>query len=114
MCPAEQALHGPDVTVIAESRADGFDELLARSAARPAALNIDGFFRGQVFSRPTEVNLQVIPDAVAIGPARPTRRRPASPCGPATRSSASSRGHRLDYFLTAWARKPLEDRENFG
>ncbi len=75
------------IMVIAESRASGFETLLANPASRRAGLSIDGFFRGQVFSRPTEIDLQVVPDEVAIGPAPLIRHEPVSPCVPAMRSS---------------------------
>jgi hypothetical protein len=57
--------------VAAERRADGFETLLAGHADRRAVLELEGFFRGQVLSRTTEVALQVVPDAVDIGPAPP-------------------------------------------
>ncbi len=53
----------------AERRGDGLEALLLSPAGRSAALTVEGFFRGQVFSRRTEVDLQVVPDALAIGPA---------------------------------------------
>lgn len=57
--------------VVAESRADGFQSLLAGPESRQGSLDVDGFFRGQVFSRRTEVDLQVVPDLIEVGPAHP-------------------------------------------
>jgi hypothetical protein len=53
----------------AERRGNGFEALLANPAGLAASLTVEGFFRGQIFWRKTQVDLQVVPDAVAIGPA---------------------------------------------
>ena len=57
--------------VTGERRGDGFGALLDEPGGPVAGLNIEGFFRGQVFKLPTRVELQVVPDTIAIGPAPP-------------------------------------------
>jgi hypothetical protein len=65
-------LASPNVR-LAERRGDGFAPLLGNPGGRAASLNVEGFFRGQNFKLATPVDLQVVPDTVAIGPAPPDR-----------------------------------------
>jgi hypothetical protein len=55
----------------AERRQADHDPKFSRPFIQRAAMTLDGFFRGQIFSYTTECELHPVPDRVAIGPAPP-------------------------------------------
>jgi hypothetical protein len=73
--PTEFRLTSPTVEVAERREPVAFAALLKNRAQRLTRLDVDGFFRGQVFKFSTPVDLDVVPDVIAIGPAPPDLRR---------------------------------------
>jgi hypothetical protein len=69
--PTEVWLKSPTSDSAERREPAAFAELLAKRADRLTRLDAEGFFRGQIFKLSTTVDLDVVPDAIAIGPAPP-------------------------------------------